>query len=315
MAIHSAQSQNIASHATTSDTIATPHERVQAYAYCRELTRNASKSFYLAASLLPAPKRRAIEALYAFARTSDDLVDNQSEPGEALDRWLKEIRNAAHSRHPVLCAWADTCDTYQLPYALADELLAGVGMDLSISRYDTFDDLRVYCYRVASVVGLLSMRIIGFKEGAEPYAIELGIALQLTNILRDIGEDLARGRIYLPREDLERFGIRETDLLDGKRDGRFRAMMRWQIERAEALYQASWRGIALLHPDGQFAVSAAALLYRSILPKIIANDYDVFAKRAYVPTYEKLLLLPRIRLRLNALRRGDPRLPPLSIPA
>jgi 15-cis-phytoene synthase len=126
-----------------------------------------------------------------------------------------------------------------------------VGMDLSISRYQTFEELQLYCYRVASVIGLLSMHIIGYDEGADLYAIQLGTALQLTNILRDVGEDATRGRIYLPLEDLERFGLCEDDILAGVQDRRFRALMRWQIERAERLYQASWPGITMLHDPAQ----------------------------------------------------------------
>ncbi len=285
-----------------------------AYAHCRRLTRRASKSFSLAAQLLPAPKRRAIEALYAFARTSDDTVDIAGDPAEALELWIARV-HGAEGDDLVLGAWADTSNTFGVPRDLVDELLAGVAMDLAIDRYATFEELQLYCYRVASVVGLLSMHIIGFAAGAEPYAIQLGIALQLTNILRDIGEDAARGRIYLPLEDLERFRVREADILDGVRSANVRALLQWEIDRAEALYQASWPGVAMLHRDGQMAVAAAALLYRAILPKIVRNDYDVWGKRAFVPLGEKLLLLPRIRLRLAALRRGDTQLPTLTWPA
>ncbi len=175
----------------------------EAYMHCRRTTRDASKSFFLAAALLPAPKRRAVEALYAFARTSDDVVDEQASPVDAFNVWLSGLHSAAPSDDPVLRAWHDTSTRHAIPHILADELLAGVGMDLTISRYQTFDELKLYCYRVASVIGLISMRIIGHDEDAETYAIQLGIALQLTNILRDIGEDAARGRIYLPLEDLD----------------------------------------------------------------------------------------------------------------
>lgn len=292
----------------------TDHELAQSYAHCRRVTRQASKSFSLAARLLPAPKRRAIEALYAFARTSDDLVDEHHDPTSALETWIAQVQGTLAGDDPLLPAWADVAQRYTLPSGLTKELLAGVGMDLSIKRYATFSDLQLYCYRVASVVGLLSMHIIGFTPGAESYAIQLGIALQLTNILRDVGEDAARGRIYLPLEDLERFGVREDDILAGVRSESFQALMCWEIARAEALYQASWPGIAMLHRDGQMAVAAAALLYRAILPKIAANGYDVFTRRACVPRREKLLLLPVIGLQLAALRRGDSRLPRLRWP-
>jgi 15-cis-phytoene synthase len=247
-----------------------------------------------------------MEALYAFCRTSDDYVDNHSDAAAALAHWVAQVQHPAPLRdQPVLLAWADTCERYQLPCDLANELLAGVAMDLTIRRYESFAELWVYCYRVASVVGLLSMRIIGFEPGAEVYAIRLGIALQLTNILRDIGEDAQRGRIYLPLEDLRRFNLSEADILQGVRDDRFRAMMRYQIDRAEQLYRMSWPGIVMLNPDGQMAVAAAALLYRGILHKIVANDFDVFSKRAHLSAIEKLMLLPTIRYQLQRLRRGE----------
>jgi phytoene synthase len=284
------------------------------YQYCRRLTRQASKSFALAAALLPGPKRRAIEALYAFARTSDDVVDEQRDPATALESWIAQVHGGAPSADPLLPAWQDTCAAYNLPRSLVDDLLAGVAMDLAIDRYATFEDLQLYCYRVASVVGLLVMHIVGHQPGADRFAIQLGIALQLTNILRDIGEDARRGRIYLPLEDLERFGVDEEEIVRGIRSERFRNLMRWEISRAERLYQASWQGVALLHRDGQMAVAAAALLYRGILPKIVANDFDVWNKRACVSSTEKLLMLPRIRLQLASLRRGDEGLPTLQWP-
>jgi phytoene synthase len=167
-------------------------------------------------------------------------------------------------------------------------------MDLTVSRYATFDDLWLYCYRVASVVGLISMHIIGYRPGAASYAIKLGVALQLTNILRDVGEDAQRGRVYLPQEDLERFGLCDDDILHGRRDDRFRALMRFEITRANALYDAAWPGIGLLNADSRLAIAAAAEIYRGILGKIIANDYEVFSRRAYVPLAQKLLILLRV---------------------
>jgi phytoene synthase len=287
-----------------------PLSITNAYTACRAITRQHSKSFYLATRLLPTEKRLAMEALYAFCRTSDDMVDMHASPSTALAHWVAQIKRATPSAdQPVLVAWHDTCERYLLPCDLADELLAGVAMDLSVQRYSTFAELWVYCYRVASVVGLLSMRIIGYQPEAEAYAIRLGIALQLTNILRDIGEDARRGRIYLPLEDLNRFNLSENDILEGNRDDRFRALMRYQIERAEQLYRASWPGVALLNEDGQMAVAAAALLYRGILRKIVQNDYDVFEHRAHLSTSEKLLMLPRIHRQLRRLRAGDTELP------
>lgn len=294
-----------AAHEDARGTSGSSYSLAAAYAACRAITREHSKSFYLATRLLPPDKRNAMEALYAFCRTSDDMVDQQVDAANSLAHWLARINYPAPPRdEPVLIAWTDTCQRYHLTNELTNELLAGVAMDLSIQRYESFAELWVYCYRVASVVGLLSMRIIGFEPGAEAYAIRLGIALQLTNILRDIGEDARRGRIYLPLEDLRRFGLSEQDILDGVRDERFKQLMRFQIDRAEQLYRSSWPGVALLHADGQMAVAAAALLYRGILGQIIANDFDVFNRRAHVSNSAKLLMLPRIRYQLSRLRRG-----------
>jgi phytoene synthase len=274
-----------------------------AYAMCAAITREHSRSFFLSSQLLPAEKRRAIRALYAFCRTSDDLVDRaQGEADRALARWVALV----HAPHPpvddpVLLAWNDTVAHYSIPQTLVDELLAGVAMDLKVKRYETFDQLWLYSYRVASVVGLLSMEIIGYRQGAAPYAVKLGVALQLTNILRDVGEDAARGRIYLPQEDMERFGVSDDDILHGRRDDRFRALMQFQIERAHVLYEEAWPGIALLSRDSQFAIGAAAEIYRGILAKIVQNDYDVYTRRAHLSLPGKVLMLARIYRRVRAL--------------
>jgi 15-cis-phytoene synthase len=282
--------------------LGTPVPLAEAYRSCLEITRRNSRSFFLSSQLLPPEKRRAVRALYAFCRTSDDLVDQpQVNAMQALAAWVALV----HAPQPppdnaVLLAWNDTLHRYAVPRALPDELLAGIAMDLTVNRYDTFDDLWLYCYRVASVVGLISMRIIGYREGAVNYAIKLGVALQLTNILRDVGEDAQRGRVYLPREDLERFGLSADDILNGRCDQAFRALMRFEIERAHCLYEAAWPGIALLNPDGQMAIAAAAEIYRGILGKIHQNNYNVYHRRACVPLAHKLWLLWRARRRLRA---------------
>jgi phytoene synthase len=274
----------------------------EAYHRCVEITRRHSRSFFLSSQLLPAEKRRAIRALYAFCRTSDDLVDQPcQDAAQALAAWVAQV----HAARPpadsaVLLAWNDTIDRYRVPRGLPDELLAGIAMDLTVSRYATFDDLWLYCYRVASVVGLIAMHIIGYREGAAPYAIKLGVALQLTNILRDVAEDARRGRVYLPLEDLQRFGLTDDDVLEGRRDEAFRALIRFETARAHALYEAAWPGIGLLNADGRLAIGAASEIYRGILGKIHAMRYDVFLQRAYVPLAEKLLILWRVRRRLRA---------------
>lgn len=275
----------------------------EAYQICQDITRSHSRSFFLSSRFLPLEKRRAIRALYALCRTSDDLVDQASgDADRSLARWVALVKaSEPPSDNAVLLAWKDTARRYSIPQLLVDELLAGVAMDLTVSRYATFDDLWLYCYRVASVVGLLSMHIVGYRQGATPYAVSLGVALQLTNILRDVGEDAARGRIYLPQEDLARFDLCDEDILQGRRDARFRALMRFEIDRAYALYEEAWPGLLLLSEDSRFAIGAAAQVYRGILAKISANDYDVFTRRAHLSLGEKLLLLPGVRRRLSKL--------------
>lgn len=276
----------------------------QAYRACVDITRTHSRSFFLSTQLLPAQKRLAIRALYAFCRTSDDLVDRGGPDAVGdLARWV-DLAHAPHAPagHAVLQAWKNTARRYCVPSHLIDELLAGVAMDLTVTRYETFDELWLYCYRVASVVGLISMWIIGADTSASSYAIKLGVALQLTNILRDIGEDAGRGRIYLPQEDLQRFGLSDADILGRRHSARFRALMRFEIARAHSLYEEAWPGIALLARDSQLAVGAAAEIYRGILDQIAATDYNVYARRARISLAGKLLRLPRIWGRVRAQR-------------
>lgn len=276
-----------------------------AYARCQHITRQHSRSFFFSSQFLPPDKRNAIRSLYAFCRTSDDTVDlADHDPARALADWVRLARAPVpQPDNPVLLAWRDTQTRYNLPMALSDELLAGVAMDLTINRYDTFADLWLYCYRVASVVGLLSMGIVGSAAGAERYAVKLGVALQLTNILRDIGEDARRGRVYLPGADLQRFGLTAGDILQGVRDSRFVALMQFEIARTHRLYDESWPGIALLPEDSRLAVGAAARVYRGILDKVVANNYDVYTRRAHLTFREKLLLLPSLWRDVRMLRK------------
>lgn len=284
-----------------------PHMTSDAYAECNRIIRRHSKSFYFSSQFLAPETRRAVRALYAFCRTTDDTVDLASDdPARALATWVQQARALRPAPHnPVLVAWHDTRTRYTLNPGLIDELLAGVAMDLTINRYESFADLWLYCYRVASVVGLLVMGITGHQPGAEPFAIKLGVALQLTNILRDVGEDARRGRVYLPQEDLERFGLTADDILAGVFDDRFKALMRFEVARAHRLYDESWAGIALLPADSRFAIGAASRVYRGILDKLATNGYDAYNRRAYLTTREKLARLPRIWLdtrRLGAVR-------------
>lgn len=266
-----------------------------AYAYCRKVTANHSRSFYLASSLLPAAKRQAAQALYAFCRISDDLVDK---PGRNVNLDLAKWRWRMLASTPspndwVALAWADTRARYGIPLRYAEQLIDGVAADLHRTRYPTFTDLTTYAYGVASTVGLMSMHIIGFSgPEAIPYAIKLGVALQVTNILRDVAEDWQAGRVYLPQEELEAFHLTEADLAAGQVDNRWRAFMRFQIDRNRRLYREAWPGIALLHPEGRLAIAAAARFYEGILKDIEQRDYDVFRVRAHIGTWGKLRKLP-----------------------
>jgi phytoene synthase len=267
------------------------------YTYCDSVTAVNSRSFHLASSLLPVDKRKAVRALYAFCRITDDIVDRALADGqERLNTWRRHaVAPAPPADDLVAVAWSNARLRYQVPVRYAEQLIDGVARDFSQNRYANFVDLTAYCYGVASTVGLMSMHIIGF-EGTEalPYAIKLGVALQLTNILRDVGEDWRANRVYLPQDELAAFGLSEEDLTAGVVTDRWREFMRFQIERNRRLYRESMPGIALLNQEGRFAIRAAAQLYQAILDAIEGADYDVFTRRAYVGTWGKLRMLPGI---------------------
>ena len=268
-----------------------------AYAHCDSVTAIHSRSFYLASRLLPAGKRRAIRALYAFCRVRDDVVDcSEGDVERTLAAWRERASSPSHWKSdPAAIAWADTRRRYGIPLRYAEQLIEGVARDLHPTRYDTFADLAAHAYGVAATVALMSMHIIGFSgPEAVPYAIKMGVALRLTDILRDVGEDWRSGRVYLPVEELQRFGLTDADLAAGRVDDRWHAFMRYQIDRNRRLYAEAWPGITLLHEDSRLAVTATAEFYRAILDDIQAHDYDVFSHRAHVSNWDKLCKLPGI---------------------
>jgi 15-cis-phytoene synthase len=269
----------------------------QAYAHCEAITRQHSRTFFFASGLLSPEKRRSARALYAFCRISDDLVDcSLGEVFEKLQSWQQSsLGDQKNQEDLVVMAWIDTRRRYNIPIRYAEQLIEGVAHDLKKTRYETFTQLASYCYGVASTVGLMSMHIIGFVgPEAIPYAVKLGVALQLTNILRDVGEDWQAGRLYLPREEMSAFRLEEADIARGTVTEAWRDFMRFQIQRTRELYAASLPGIQYLQPDGRFAIAAAALLYQDILKDIEEHDYDVFNRRAFVSKWEKLKRLPAI---------------------
>jgi phytoene synthase len=300
-----------------------PTELDRAYRHCSRLTAHHSRSFYLASALLPAEKRRAMRALYAFCRVADDIVDTAGmddrfgvDAEAALADWRRRaVRGKPSCDDPVALAWTEARRRYHIPVWYAEQLLDGVARDLKQTRYQTFDELAAYAYGVASTVGLMSMYITGFSgRQAVPYAVKLGVALQMTNILRDVGEDWRAGRVYLPAEELAAFGLSEKDLANGCVDDRWRGFMRFQIERNRRLYAEAWPGIAMLDPDGRLAIAAAADFYAAILDDIEAHDYDVFTRRAHLSAWGKLRRLPGLwrQVRKN---REYPRHPKPIIPA
>lgn len=294
-------------------------ELEQGYRECYEILREHGKTFYVMAKLLGSARGKAIAAIYGFARTSDDTVDvpdaemRPDEITEQLEYMKAELRRAlaGATRDPRYVVLAETIKRYSIELYPFDDLIAGVAMDLTKSRYQSYRELELYCYRVAGTIGLMITPVAGFTGGdtALSFAKTLGTAFQLTNILRDVGEDLRRGRVYLPAEDLERYGITVEDLRNGRNDAAFRAMMDFQIDRALRLYDEGLALIPLVTTWGgrlafQFAVDA----YSAILHKIRKNNYDVYTKRAHLTFWEKLLMIPKSwrRARLS-MKRGPVR--------
>ena len=270
-----------------------------AYDHCKRVTRAEAKNFYYASRTLPAKKRRAIYAAYAFCRLCDDIADGDL-PLEEKRRLLEETRGRLNSDiypdpHPVFSALRDTIDSYDIPVGHFEELIEGVEMDLTQSRYGTFEELRVYCYRVASAVGLVCIEIFGYTDAkAREYAVDLGLAMQITNIIRDVREDSLRGRIYVPLDELERFGYTEQDLERGIVNEPFRQLMAYQAVRAREHFERGRRIVPLLSADSRACLALLHGVYSSILGRIEESGFDVYSRRVGLPTREKLLLMARL---------------------
>jgi phytoene synthase len=268
----------------------------RSYAYCERLARREAGNFYPAFRLLPQGQRRAMCALYAFLRIADDLGDNPGDLADKrarLDEWRCGLDLALTGRyeHPLHEALGHTVAEHRIPVEYLHDVLDGVEMDLTPMSYDTFEALRLYCYRVASAVGLACIHIWGFSEPrARDHAESAGVAFQLTNILRDLGEDAGRGRLYLPAEDLARFGYDPQALRRGERDDRFRALMRFEVERARGFYQSSEPLAELLPPAGRAVFLVLTRTYRALLDAIEGRDYDVFSRRVSVSPWRKMFL-------------------------
>jgi 15-cis-phytoene synthase len=274
--------------------------RTQSYLWCERLARREAGNFYHAFRLLPAPRRRAMCALYAFMRVADDLTDGpetRAEKSAALTTWRHQLADALAGvyHHPLHPAFHHTIEHYGIPRRYLEDVLDGVGMDLETDHYETFEDLYRYCYRVASAVGLACIHIWGFTDAQAPrYAEAAGIALQLTNILRDLGEDAARGRVYLPREDLKRFGYAREDLLEERRNPPFRELMQFQAQRARHYYESAMPLAELLDPAGRAVFLVMLRTYRGLLEAIVERDYDVFTSRVRLSRLRKLWLAAQV---------------------
>ena len=279
-----------------------------AYYYCQSLTKREAKNFYYGFMLLPSEQRRAIYAAYAFARECDDIVDEGLPVDEATSR-LATYQSALDaclagvSDGPVFQALGHAIETYGIPHEYFYDLVRGVTRDLTVQRYSTFDELKEYCYLVASIVGLISIEIFGYRGGdkARRHAADLGIALQLTNILRDIQEDAARDRIYLPLEELDAFGYSAEELFAGRVTPGFRRLLAFNIERARQYYQEGRKLLPYLPRRARACVGVMAGIYSSILDDIQRDPAVVFRERVSLSTGQKLVLAGRELLRSMAL--------------
>ncbi len=270
---------------------------------CRRITREYARTFYLASHCLPRGTRSHAYAVYGFCRWADNGVDDAPSVEDASRRLehAREVLALAYDDTPAppgLLAFRRTVRERAIPRRLFDDLLDGMAMDLTTNRYANFEALELYCYRVASVVGLMMTHVFGYRHPrCLPRALALGTAMQLTNILRDVAEDLQRGRVYLPQDELARFGVTEAQLREGRVDDNFRALMRFQIERARAYYDDAEAGIPdLLGRSSRLTVRVMGRLYGGILGEIERLDYDVFRARAHVPNARKLRLLAACQL-------------------
>jgi len=289
-----------------------PPQLVMAYSVCRGITRTAAKNFYYAFLVLPRRKREALCAVYAFMRRCDDIADDATlslaERRQKLDAWLDLLHRAQQGEptdDAIALALTDAQRRFTIPAGLLDELALGTAMDVEESspaaeaaglalQYATFEDLRLYCYRVASVVGLVCIHVFGYRDpAAEDLAERCGLAFQLTNIIRDVKEDAAMGRVYLPEEDLARFGLSARELLAKPDPARFRPLLALEAERAREFYTAGDQLIPYIAEDSQPALWALVNIYRKLLNKIAARQYDVFTAKVALSRWEKLRVLAK----------------------
>lgn len=274
----------------------------QSFAYCRQVARRHARNFYYSFILLSREQRDAMCAIYAFMRCSDDLSDEPGSARDPMERWRHALDDALQGRfddHPVWPAFHHTVQQYRIPHSYFHHIIDGVASDLEPRHFQTFEQLYEYCYRVASVVGLTTIHIFGFHSPqAIPLAEKCGIAFQLTNILRDIREDAERGRIYLPAEDLLRFGVSTQDLQSGTHTRQFVELMRFEAARARDYYNESMLLLDLVHARSRPSLWALIAIYSRLLERIERSDYDVFSQRVSLSGLEKSWIVLRAGLRI-----------------
>ena len=300
---------------------------LESYRLCREIQRSHSRTYYFSTQFFPPEVRPHVHALYAFMRYADEIVDNPhaSSPEEQLSRleaFERETVAASSGEdvaNPVLRAFANTARTHGIGLESITAFMGSMKMDTRVTRYRAYKDLEDYTYGSAAVVGLMMCRVIGVTdERADPHAEALGVAMQLTNFLRDLGEDWLRGRIYLPLEDLDRFGYGEEDLAAGVVNERFVELMRFESERTRDLYAFAARGLDCIPPGRRYPVTVARELYEAILDRIESQGYDVFARRAETSLVGKLAVAARVAAREpgEIVARGRDRRPAeIAIPS
>ena len=287
-------------------------ELERAYRECQQTTRRAAKNFYYAFLTLPPADRQAIYVVYSFCRYCDDAVDSETSADRqtaALHQLGAALTNsyAGQAETPVFLALADVARRYAIPEQYFREVLAGVESDLTTDRYRDFAELRQYCYRVAAVVGLICLQIFGYRDDrAKDYAIDLGLAMQLTNICRDVKEDWEMGRVYLPQEELAHFGYTEADLAAGICNAAFGELMRFQVRRAREYFARGRELLPYLTPRSRACPATLGGIYGKVLDRIEAADYDVLHRRVQVSTAAKLRVMAQAWLSCLAARPRRP---------
>lgn len=262
--------------------------------YCQQKVAESGSSFYYAFLFLPTEKRQAIHALYAFCREVDDVVDECEDPTVAaakLSWWRQEVAlmESGSPTHPVMLALKAVRQNFNLPVEYFNEIIDGMAMDLEYSRYPDFKSLSLYCYRVAGVVGLLSAEIFGYSDRKTlRYATELGTALQLTNIIRDVGEDARRGRIYLPVDELQQFNVPAADIMNARQTPEFEALMAFQAKRAQSYYAKALELLPVSDRSTQRPGLIMAAVYRTLLDEIAKDGFQVLKQKTGLPPLRKL---------------------------